>query len=137
MKRHPIQSRRISPARAAARAFTLVEVMIAMAIFCIGVFAILELVSSNLRDARRLQQARVDAGLPIADIFQNSQLEEGETNGDFGQLYPDYTWRAEIDRVGTNGLFHVTCYIKHPDGSEERNLDLIMWKPASKERVVP
>ena len=109
------------------------EVMIAMGILFIAVFAILELVSTNLRNARRLQQSRVDAGLPVADIFQNSQLEEGETNGDFGQLYPDYQWRAEIDRVGTNGLFHITCYIIRPDRSTERNLDLLMWKPNSKE----
>jgi prepilin-type N-terminal cleavage/methylation domain-containing protein len=116
-----------------ARAFTLMEVMIAMAILFIALFAILELVTTNLRNARRLQQAQVDCGLPVADIFQNTQLEEGETNGDFGELYPNYQWRAEIERMGTNGLFHISCYIIRPDHGIERNLDLLMWKPNSKE----
>jgi len=116
-----------------AGAFTLMEVMIAMAILVIALFSILELVSTNLRNARRLQQAPVDCGLPVADIFQNAQLEEGETNGDFGKLFPDYQWTAEVERIGTNGLFHISCYIIKPDHSIERNLDLLMWKPQSKE----
>ncbi len=127
------QNLRRSASKRRLVAFTLMEVMIAMAILFIAVFAILDLVCTNLRDARLLQQARVDAGLPVADIFQNSKLEEGETNGDFGELYPNYTWRAAIDRVGTNGLFHIACFITHPDHTTEENLDLLMWKPESKE----
>ena len=117
----------------ARRAFTLMEVMIAMGILFISLFSILELVSRNLRNARLLEQPRVDCGLPIADVFQASQLEEGETNGDFGTLYPDYSWRADITAVGTNGLFHVAFYIIRPDRTTERNLDALMWKPESKE----
>jgi len=108
------------------------EVMIAMGILFIAVFAILELVSTNLRNARRLQQSQVDAGLPMADIFQNAQLEEGETNGDFGDIFPHYSWRAEITAVSSNGLFRVKCYITRPDGTTEENLDTMMWKPYSK-----
>ena len=43
------------------RAFSLLEVMIAIAIFFLSVFAILSLVSQSLSNARRLQRPQVDA----------------------------------------------------------------------------
>jgi hypothetical protein len=108
------------------------EVMIAMAIFFTAVFAILELVATNLRNARLLEQPRVDCGLVMADLYQTNKLEEGSDDGDFGTLYPDYHWEQDIISVGTNGLFHVEYILKHPDGTVETNLDALMWKPDSK-----
>jgi Prokaryotic N-terminal methylation motif len=122
-----------------ARAFTLMEVMIAMAIFFMTVFAILELVATNLRNARLLETPRVDCGLVIADLCLATQLEEGTTNGDFGKLYPGYTWEQDIlsaddiiPSAGTNGLFHVWYILKRPDGTIETNIEALMWKPLSK-----
>lgn len=122
-----------------ARAFTLMEVMIAMAIFFLTVFAILELVATNLRNARLLETPRVDCGLVIADLSLATQLEEGTTNGDFGKLYPGYTWEQDIlsaDDIipsgGTNGLFHVWYILKRPDGTVETNIEALMWRPLSK-----
>src|SRR5580692_2494919 len=45
------------------RAFTLLEVMIAAGIFFMCIFAILSLVSTNIRNARLLQEPQVDAGM--------------------------------------------------------------------------
>ena len=115
------------------------EVMIAMAIFFMAVFAILELVATNLRNARLLETPRVDCGPTMADLSLATQLEEGTTNGDFGKLYPGYSWEQDIvaaDDVipngDTNGLFHVWYILKHPDGTVETNLEALMWKPLSK-----
>ena len=46
-----------------SRAFTLLEVMIAAGIFFMAIFAILALVSSNLKNARLIQKSHVDAGI--------------------------------------------------------------------------
>jgi Tfp pilus assembly protein PilV len=125
--------------RGRATAFTLMEVMIAMAIFFMAVFAILELVSSNLRNARLLETQRVDCGPMIADLSQATQLEEGTTNSDFGKLFPGYTVEQDIlsardiiPLAGTNVLFHVWYILKHPDGTIETNIEALMWKPLSK-----
>jgi hypothetical protein len=120
-------------------AFTLMEVMIAMAIFFMATFAILELVATNLRNARLLETPRVDCGLVIDDLVQTNQLEEGTDDGDFDKLYPGYHWEQVVSAADdvvqygdTNGLFHVTYLLKHPDGTIETNLTALMWKPQSK-----
>jgi hypothetical protein len=121
------------------RAFTLMEVMIAMAIFFMAVFAILELVATNLRNARLLETPRVDCGLLMDDLIQTNQLDEGEDDGDFDKLYPGYHWKQVrtaaddvVENGDTNGLFHVTYLLRHPDGTIETNLTALIWKPMSK-----
>jgi hypothetical protein len=120
-------------------AFTLIEVMIAMAIFFMAVFAILELVATNLRNARLLETPRVDCGLVIADLYQTNQLEEGNTDVDLDKVFPGYHCEQDIvaaDDVvpmgDTNGLFHVVYILKHPDGTIETNLQALIWAPNSK-----
>lgn len=122
------------------RAFTLMEVMIAMAIFFMAIFAILELVATDLRNARMLETPRADCGLVIADLVQTNQLEEGTTEIDgFEKVYPGYACTQLINAADdtvpngdTNGLFHVQYLLKHPDGTIETNLDALVWMPNSK-----
>ena len=125
--------------RSGRAAFTLIEVMIAMAIFFMAVFAILELVATNLRNARLLETPRVDCGLVMADLVQTNQLEEGNMEVDFEKVFPGY--RCEQDVVAaddviplgdTNGLFHVWYVLRHPDGTIETNLQALIWAPNSK-----
>jgi Tfp pilus assembly protein PilV len=113
------------------RAFTLMEVMIAMGIFFLAVFSILALVSSNLRNARLLQEPVVDASMVIGDLYQTNILMEGPTDGDFGDLYPGYKWMYNITQIATNGLFEVDLFIIHPNGDSETNLTVTLWRPAS------
>jgi len=58
---------------AARRAFTLIEVMIAIAILFIGTFAILGLISSSLNTARRLQRPLIDASAVISELTMTNQ----------------------------------------------------------------
>ncbi len=91
------------------RAFTLLEVMIACGIFFIAVFAILALVSNTLRNAQRLRRVEVDAGMIAAQLFKTNRLYEGRESGNFGDVFPDYTWETETDEAFpfTNGLWQV------------------------------
>lgn len=96
-------------------AFTLLEVMVAMAIFFIAIFAILDLTSQNVAAARRLQTMQLDAsGLASAIAFTN-RLEEGEIPQDiiaeFQEQHPGYTCTGSITEVSTNGLFRVDLEI--------------------------
>src|SRR5262245_56476351 len=74
-----------------ARAFSLLEVMIACGIFFMCVFAILALVSNTLRGARSLRRIDVDAGMVSAQLFKTNRIIEGVESGDFGNAYPDYS----------------------------------------------
>ena len=86
-------------------AFTLFEVMIACGIFFMATFAILALVTSTVRNARGLRGIQVDAGMVAAQLCKTNKFFEGSDSGDFGDLYPGYSWRYDCNEAETNGLF--------------------------------
>ena len=119
-----------------ASAFTLLEVMIAVAIFFMCVFAVLELVSQNLKNVQRLQKPAVDIGSLACELSLTNRLEEGGDSGDFGRLYPGVSWSRNVTMVGTNGLFQVDFTVQ--DGSAggrfpvESRLSIFLYRPESK-----
>jgi hypothetical protein len=102
---------RIHRAKSSLLAFTLLEVMVAVAIFFMATFSILALVSRCLAQARSLQPMQVDANMVVAELSLTNKLEEGpipdEIVRHFQHLYPDYTCDGTITEVGTNGFFEV------------------------------
>ena len=117
-------------------AFSLLEVMIASAIFFIAVFAILSLVSSSLANVRRLQRPLVDAGPVLATYANTNILVEGTYSGNMaeilGKAYGEYFWTAQVAEVATNKLFSVECVVQER-GSREIISDLtsVFYRPQS------
>jgi Tfp pilus assembly protein PilV len=114
--------------------FSLLEVMIAAAIFFTTIFAVLALVTTNIRNARHLLQPKVDAGLLLADLVQTNQLTEGADSGDFGDMYPGYQWSSETRNVGTNGLWQVDYIVIGGEGKTKAvtTLSAFLYRPLSK-----
>ena len=115
-----------------ARAFTLLEVMVALMIFFMAIFAILGTVTRSLGAARSLQQKfpDIDAlGAELIMTMKTNKLEEGSADGDFGDLYPGYTWRREINLKATNGLFQVDFIIQSSRGRQrvEWTNSILVW----------
>lgn len=104
------------------RGFTLLEVMIAVGIFFIGVFAILGLVSSSLANARRLQRPLVDAGAVASWLAVTNKFVEGIKTvnlGDvLGDAYNGYDCTYDVQEVGTNKLFQVGYTVRSTMGNE-------------------
>jgi hypothetical protein len=102
-------------AKSSLLAFTLLEVMIAVAIFFMATFSILALVSRCLAQARSLQPMQVDANMVVAELSLTNRLEEGpipdEITKHFQHLYPDYTCDGTITEVGTNGFFEIQVHV--------------------------
>src|SRR5215212_11560946 len=123
-----------------ARGFTLLEVMIAMAVFFIVVFAILGMVAQSLGAARALQRPQPDFSILASQIALSNVLEEGFEAGDFGDLgaeYGDYTWERQIIEVGSNGFFQVDFIITSSGGkgkSVAESMSILMHKPGSPKR---
>lgn len=119
------------------QAFTLLEVMIALGLFFMSVFAILGVVSQGLGAARSLQSEVPDAGSLAAELLLTDRLEEGWEEGDFGELYPDYLWRREIVEVGTNGLYQVNILIAGARAGKpvEFRSSMLLWRPGSSSTV--
>jgi len=115
-------------------AFSLVEVMVALAIFFMAVFTILGLMSTLLRNARILQNKKgVDAGLVAAQLTLTNKLTEEVESGDFGDMYPDYNWTRDTYEVSTNGLYQVDIIVQRGSGSGpvESKMSILLFRPES------
>jgi hypothetical protein len=123
-------------------AFTLIEAMMAIGIFFMAIFAILSVVMQNVRAAHSLNQLRPTPGMIAAELSMTNKLEEGSETGDFGDLYPDYTWSRDILMAGTNGLFQVDIVVYHEDRhgyrhqqNEDAHMSVLLFKPESTQGV--
>ncbi len=125
-----------SPVR---RAFTLLEVMIAIAIFFTASFAILGLVSSSLNNVRRLQRPTVDAGPVLARYASTNSLVEGTYSGNLGEPellgkdYRDYNYLVNIVEIKSNHLYSVECAIMPASGRHDVISDMttVLYRPHS------
>ena len=140
--------------RANISGFTLAEVLIAVAIFVIAIFAILKMVSQSMSLVRSIQLQRPDLGT-LAGKTMMDPLQTGEggdvVNGlasglttpddeDFGgnnggsiALYPDAKWERYLDPIDeTNGLYRatITVFEENKDGMEsEFTLNFLLFRP--------
>lgn len=117
-------------------AFTLLEVIIACTIFFMVAFAVLQVVTTGLVAAKKLQQREPDFEFLISPHALTNQLIEGMESGDFEDvypgLYPGYTWRFEILEVGSNGFFKVDyAIIDAKAGANPKTMTAFFHKPGS------
>jgi Tfp pilus assembly protein PilV len=129
--------RQVRPSRSTA-ALSLIEVMIAMGIFFMVVFAILGMVSSTLRNARALQERHVDAGALAAFLTLSNRLDEGTYSGDFGDLFPDHEYEFEVISI-TNTLVRVDLTVRGDSGKrrEESSMSILLFLPNQPAGGVP
>jgi general secretion pathway protein I len=82
-----------------ANGFTLMEVMIAMAILAIALVAVFQSQSQSISmstDSRFMTTAALLAQSKMVEIEAGSSLVNHKEDGDFGLDYPQYTWHLEI-----------------------------------------
>ncbi|HEX9045397.1 MAG TPA: prepilin-type N-terminal cleavage/methylation domain-containing protein [Verrucomicrobiae bacterium] len=126
---------------AGRRGFSLLEVMIAIAVFFVASFAILGLISSSLNNVRRLQRPSVDASPVLARYAATNSLIEGTYQGSLGDPellgkdYRDYSYLVAIQEVASNHLYGVECIITAPSASGRREevsrMSTVLYKPQS------
>ncbi|HSA12637.1 MAG TPA: hypothetical protein P5205_19930 [Candidatus Paceibacterota bacterium] len=112
--------------------------MIAAGIFFMAIFAILAMVSSMLRNARSLRLVELDAGMVAAQVGNTNKLEEGSQSGDFGKLYPGYSWEAETYEAATNGLWQVDIVVRQRGAAKPVDqMSIFLFRPESQSRIGP
>jgi Tfp pilus assembly protein PilV len=121
--------------RASQTAFTLMEVMIAVAIFFMAMFTILGVLSASLHAASILRNSGPTPGMIAAQISLTNKLEEGSDSGDFDDLpvYHDagYRWVSQTTEVATNGLFQVEFEVINGSGRPDSTLTVLFYRPDS------
>jgi hypothetical protein len=57
---------------------------------------------------------------------------EGNYSGDFGELYPGYTWNSVITEERTNKLFRVDYVVQNADNKAVvSQMTLLLFRPQS------
>jgi type II secretion system protein I len=118
--------------------FTLLEVMIACGVFFMAIFAILELVSTLLRNAGRLRHVEVDAGLVASQLYKTNKLTEGTESGDFGTALKEYSWETEAHEAATNGLWEVNIVVNKRGLRDPLDkMTVYVFSPQSSQQIGP
>lgn len=115
------------------QAFTLLEVMIASALFFIAIFSVLQLSARSLKAARSLSPTHADINelvlpLVLTNRFTDDHL--GMVSGEF-ENFPQHSWSQEIVPWYTNGFFRVNFQIMH-GGQLESETAIYLYKPQSR-----
>lgn len=121
-----------------AGGFTLLEVMIAVFIFCMAAFAILGLVSQSIGIARRLQRPMVDAGLVASELSLTNKCVEGRQSGDLGELlgddYKGYTWNCDTEEERSNKLYRLVITVNRNEAGHPiiSQMNILFYRPDSR-----
>jgi len=109
-----------------ASGFTLLEVMVAMAIMAIVLVSVYRMHSQTLTmnaAARFYTQAPMLAQSKLAQLEGDSSGIVAGDSGDFGDKFPGYTWRISTDEVSSEALGEIGADLKRIDMTVSFNSD--------------
>lgn len=117
------------------KGFTLLEVMIAMAILAISLVAVFRSQSQSVSmagESRFLTTASLLAQGKMAEVEGMKSQDLSNNNGAFGEDYPDYLWRIEVKDTAIQYLKKidviVTNSIMVANNAYQLELYRFVWK---------
>ncbi len=119
--------------RAKNQGFTLLEVLVAMAILGIGLIVIIELFSGGLRLGRTSEEYTRAVGyarMKLEEISLAKSLEEGIEEGEFDR---EYRWQVEVKKVDLLPPGRETSY-QPPVALYWVRIE-VLWKSGIRERT--
>ena len=98
-----------------ARGFTLLEVMVSVAIMSIVLVSIYRLHSQTLTmntQARFYTQAPMLAQSKLSELEADPDTDISNDSGEFSTDFPGYTWKVEVEDVGIEDLGEISQDLK-------------------------
>ena len=119
--------------------FTLLEVMIAVGVLFMCLFAVLALLSNSLASARKLQQRRdIDtssiAGMLYVQLSSTNNVNEGPVEINLEEMFPGSRCRADVMQVGSNGLCQVNFDVER-NQKVEAKLNFLIFLPQFRQGI--
>ena len=105
--------------------FTLLEVLVAVAILAIAMVAILKANVQNLdalTTSRETTTASLLASSKLAEVEAAGVANWVESQGDFGEDYPDYSWQVETSSTEVEGLERIAVIVQRRGGVAGREV---------------
>lgn len=102
----------------ADKGFTLLEVMIAVALLAIALTTLLGSQSQSVSFANSAKFETMAALLAQSKMSEISLLEKdalSSDRGDFGDDYPGYAWEVTVDNISIEGIDTISDYLKQVD----------------------
>ena len=130
MKRLMAESVQKDPATSGRSGFTLLEIMIALAIISIAMVSLMSLANRTIGVHDRLQQLTVATLLAqqrMAEAEVSSQhgtLDSGDSRGTFADPYQDYSWRISYADTPLPSVRMVTVTVFRGDEEQNELVDL-------------
>ncbi|MCX8036845.1 MAG: type II secretion system minor pseudopilin GspI [Candidatus Sumerlaeia bacterium] len=129
MRRCARRPRRFSRSAPVTSAFSLLETLVAVAIFSIAVVALIEAIAGNTRNQAWMEsQSR---GLMLAqniieEIEYVGDLRVGSDSGEFPED-PRFSWSSDIQSTDLDGLFEVRVTVSWTEGQAQRDISLTTY----------
>jgi general secretion pathway protein I len=114
-----------------AAGFTLLEVMIAMAILAIALVAVYQSQSQSVSmagDSHFLTTASLLAQGRMAEIDAADPRKVVAESGDFGDAFPDYQWQVEIGDTEIDLMKKITLTVTNSRMAVRNTYRLILYK---------
>jgi hypothetical protein len=116
--------------------FTLLEVMIAVGVLFMCLFAVLALTTNSLRNARKIKQRRdLDAGSFVGYFYvqlaNTNRIDEGAAEIDLGDSFPGYKTALDCEIAGTNGLWDIEYDVAEPTRHAEVHGHFLLYNPGT------
>jgi len=95
--------------------FTLLEVMVAVAILAIALVAILKSSAQSLDvlgASQRGTTATLLAASKLAEVEAAGVEQWNDYQGDFGDEYADFSWEIDTEPISVEGLYRVVVTVK-------------------------
>ena len=95
--------------------FTLLEVMVAMAIIAIAMTAVLNSQSQSISlasEAKFSTSATLLAQMKMAEISRGNPQDLTSDSGDFGEDFPGYTWEVKAENVSADLPENVSNHLR-------------------------
>jgi general secretion pathway protein I len=111
--------------------FTLMEVMIAMAILAIALLAVFQMQSQSISmagEARFKTTASLLAQSKMADLEAAETLISQTQKGDFAPDYPEYAWTTQVTDTQIAKLKKIEVHVFRKTPSRENNYQLVLYK---------
>jgi prepilin-type N-terminal cleavage/methylation domain-containing protein len=115
------------------RAFSLIEVMIALLILGVALVGFVQGTTTALSSSKESEiqtTAVLLASGRVEQLRADGELEDGDTEGDWGDDFPNYSWRQTVAPTEIKGLHDITLTIENPKtGKQVYALRTMLFEP--------
>ena len=113
---------------ASRRAFTLIEVLVALVVVTAGLTIIAQGFLTGGRASVASQHGTIAAWLAeskMAELESGILTTQTSGSGSFEPDQPDFSWEADIQSTSTSGLVQVTLTVTWKERNEDRSFALV------------